>query len=57
MQLDVNLVVAIYEEKLTALTRETILLKVENMQLREMISKQAGGVENADIEEHRPEGT
>ena len=57
MQLDANLVIAIYEEKLTALTRETILLKVENMQLREMISQQAGGEENADIEDLRPQGT
>jgi hypothetical protein len=57
MQLDVNLVIAIYEEKLTALTREAILLKVENMQLREMISQQAGGGENADTEDFRPEGT
>ncbi len=57
MQLDANLVIAVYEERLTALTREATLLKVENMQLRDMLSRQVGGAENADTEEHRPEGT
>lgn len=56
MQLDVNLIVAIYEEKLTNLTREAVMLKAENVQLRDMLA-QAGGEDNADNEEHRPQGT